>query len=194
MTAEILTGLLTGLFGAFLFACWKFLKRNFDQIDKSIEKVDDKIDKVDDKVDILKDGTSKISERLFLIKEKIDTLWKERIAISASPLSLNDRGKKILARSGIKEIIDDNIDSLYSKIKEKNPRNAFYVQEFSLDVVYKIKKDKSVLPKLETGAYSSGVDIDTILFVGSIYLRDLMLPKFNCKVEDIDTHKVKKRE
>jgi len=37
-------------------------------------------------------------------------------------------------------------------------------------------------------AYEAGVDIDTILLVGAIYLRDLALPKFDWKLEDVDKH------
>jgi len=30
-----------------------------------------------------------------------------------------------------------------------------------------------------------GADVDAVLLVGSVYLRDLVLPKFNFKIEDI---------
>ena len=51
--------------------------------------------------------------------------------------------------------------------------------------VYMKKINPEILPQLQKGAFDTGVDVDSVLFVGSLYLRDLALPKFNCRLEDI---------
>lgn len=72
---------------------------------------------------------------------------------------------------------------------EKNPQNAYEVQECARKVMLNLKSNTNILSKLQNGAFNTGVDVDSVLFTGSLYLRDLALPKFNFKVEDIDNHK-----
>lgn len=123
------------------------------------------------------------------VDKKVFVLWEERLAIQHSPVQLNPRGVEILEKSGIKKLIDDGFPQFLDSIKEKKPANAYQVQEFSKQVVVGMKNNPGILPKLQEGAYSTGVDVDSVLFVGSIYLRNLALPKFNFKLEDIDGQK-----
>ncbi len=160
-----------------IVVCLIYIGRKLQKLDD----VDDKLKNVDSKV-------IDIDKLTLLTKEKVDTLWNERFAISNSPMQLNERGEMILDKSGIKEIIDKHLDELFIKVKEKNPENAYQVQERSNKVVYKLENKQGILPILENGAYKTGVDIDTVLAVGGLYLRDLILPKFNFKFEEIDKH------
>ena len=146
------------------------------------------LDDVKKSADATQKEVKGIDRMVNIIKTKMDILWSERVAPSGSPMQLNERGQKILKESGIKEIVDERFDELLNKIKEKNPSNAYQVQENSKKVVYKLKDDRDLIPKLEMSAYEAGVDIDTILLVGAIYLRDLALPKFDWKLEDVDKH------
>ena len=41
---------------------------------------------------------------------------------------------------------------------------------------------------LENGAFESGSDVNTILFVGAIYIRDNVLSQLNFERADIDKH------
>ena len=135
------------------------------------------------------DKTDKISEDVGDIKPKVKILWEMQFASSKSPLVLNEKGTNILNNSGVKELVDSGLPQLIEEIREKNPQNAYEVQECARKVMLNIKNNTTLLPKLQNGAFNTGVDVDSVLFAGSLYLRDLALPKFNFKLEDIDNHK-----
>lgn len=136
------------------------------------------------------DRTEKIGDDVAEIKPKVSVLWELQFAESHSPLTLNEKGKDILSKSGIKEFVNKVLVQLVDSIKEKNPKNAYQIQEFAKEVMSNVKINPEILPRLQKGAFDTGVDVDTVLFVGSLYLRDLALPKFNFKLEDIDDQKV----
>ena len=142
--------------------------------------------KINPAINSLNEKFNRLDKTVGIMKNKIDLIWRDELAVSNSPLQLNERGQKIFDRSGIKEIIKERLEELYKEVKEKNPRNAYWIQEYTKLAVYKLRKDEKLLPKLEIAAYESGTDIDSILFVGAIYLRNKILPRFNCKLEDID--------
>ena len=135
------------------------------------------------------DKTDKIGDDVADIKPKVNILWKLQFAESRSPLTLNEKGKDILNKSGIKELVDKKLVQLIENIKEKNPQNAYQIQEFAKEVMFNIKANPETLPQLQKGAFDTGVDVDSVLLVGSIYLRDLALPEFNCRLEDIPDDK-----
>lgn len=81
--------------------------------------------------------------------------------------------------------MDQKLPELLEAIKSKQPQNAYQVQEFAREAMSQLKNDQVLLPQLQQGAFSTGADVDAVLLVGSIYLRDLALPKLNFKLEDI---------
>ena len=119
--------------------------------------------------------TDKIGDDVADMKPKIKVLWEMQFATSNSPL--------------IKQIIDSKLEQLLDELKNKKPENAYQIQECARKVMQILKNDSEILSKLQVGAYNTGVDVDTVLFTGSLYLRDLALPKFNCKLEDVDDKK-----
>ena len=136
------------------------------------------------------DNTDKISVDVGDIKPKVKILWELQFSESHSPMTLNEKGKVILNKSGVKELVDKGLSQLIESIQEKSPKNAYQVQEFAREVMVSIKNNATLLPQLQKGAFDTGVDVDSVLLVGSIYLRDLALSKFNFKLEDIDDKKV----
>ena len=135
------------------------------------------------------DNTDKIGTDVSDIKPKVEILWELRFTESDSPTTLNQQGKGILSESGIKELVDNDLSQLISSIKGKNPKNAYQVQVFAREVMFNVKSNRTLLPQLQKGAFNTGADVDSVLLVGSIYLRDLALPKFNFKLEDVDDKK-----
>lgn len=127
-----------------------------------------------------------IKEQLDDVSRRVFTLWEERVARARSPIKLNQRGEDILEKSGIKDLIDNGLPQFLDSVKEKNPQNAYQVQEFSKEAVFRIKLNPEILTKLQNGAFGVGTDIDTLLLVGGIYLRDLLLLKLGFKLEDVD--------
>ncbi len=160
-----------------ILSCAIIIGRKFqciDALEKQTEKIETK--------------TDKLTESINYIKGKIETNWREELAPASSPMKLNERGEKILKKSGIKEIIDTRLSEFFKTVKDKNPRNAYWVQENAINTIYKLRKESKLLPKLEESAYEAGSDVDAVLFVGGIYLRDIILPKFEFKLEEIDKY------
>lgn len=121
---------------------------------------------------------------------KVDVLWQDRIAPAHSPRQLNELGEKILNTSGIKEIVDSQRDRLLEIIKEKNPDNPYDAERVIIEVMRNLPRNcPEVVDELKTGAFRSGMNIETILFAGSIYLRNLVFPDLGFSIEDIDKQK-----
>ena len=116
-------------------------------------------------------------------------LAADEVAPAHSPRKLNARGEKVLSGSGIKEIIDENKSGLLALVKEKNVNNPYDAEQYVLQVVSELKKDTLIIERLKKGAFSVGADIDTVLFVGGIYLRDLIFPELGFFVTDLDKPK-----
>ena len=119
---------------------------------------------------------------------KIDWLWGKRVTTSFSPRTLNAIGKKALVDSGIKDIIITHYDEIFNKVQGMNPSNAYQAEECVIKAVKDLDQKPSLTTKLQDGAFKSGFDVDTILFVGAIYIRDKILDQLSFKVIDIDDH------
>jgi hypothetical protein len=61
-------------------------------------------------------------------------------------MTLNERGKDILNKSGIKGLVDSGLPQLVDSIREKSPKNAYQVQEFAREVMFNIKANPKILP------------------------------------------------
>ncbi len=109
----------------------------------------------------------------------INFLKGKRYAGSNSPLQLNEEGNKVLKESKINNIIDDREDELIKKIRETNPETFYDVHLTAQSILDNlIKENHSILLTVKNGAYNSGVDIDIVVFVGSLYLRDKYIAKY----------------
>lgn len=132
------------------------------------------------------DKTDSIGNDVSDIKPKVKILWEREFASSASPLVLNERGNKILNESGIKALVDANAELLMANLRDKKPQNAYQVQECATKIIRIFTDTPEILSKLQDGAFKTGVNVDTVLFTGGLYLRDLALPKYDFKLADID--------
>lgn len=121
-----------------------------------------------------------------VINERVTTLWADRVSVRRSPISLNEKGKKILEESKIGEIINQHYNEIIKIVKEKKPENAYQVQLVLPDVIKELKNMDICKNKLEQSAFNTGVDIDTILYVGAIDVRDRVIQELNFNIEDID--------
>jgi hypothetical protein len=121
------------------------------------------------------------------MKPKVDVLWADKYAPAHSPRQLNDRGKNILKESGIKEIVDAKKNRLLEIVKTRNPKNPYDAEMFITQVMSELPTHcPEVVEQLKGGAFKTGVDINTVLFVGSVYLRDLIFPNLGFSVSDLD--------
>lgn len=146
------------------------IKRILDRTDKITEDIADMKPKIETLWELREDIAD--------MKSKTDILWELRFASNKSPLALNETGKRVFEVSGIKEIVDEAAPRLLGALKEKNPKNAYQLQECAKEVMLGLKQNPEIVSRLEEGAFNAGVDVDTVLFVGSLYFRDLILPEF----------------
>lgn len=173
-TWQVVAGLITFIFVAGI--SWGKLWHAAQRIQRTL---DEKIEPD------LKD----VRERFVVVEEKVNVLWKDKFAPAYSPRQLNDRGSAILQESGIREIIDEKRDALLDSISEQLPTNAYDAEKMILSVVADIpKKYPDVLPRLKDGAFRAGADIETVLFVGGVYLRNGIFLELGFTIDDIDHH------
>lgn len=125
-------------------------------------------------------------DRFTVVEERVKMLWKDEVAPAGSPRQLNERGNAILSGSGIKALIDAKRDDLFVAMQAKNLKNPYDAEQCVLQAVADFKKDSAIVDTLKTGAYSVGADIDTVLLVGGIYLRDKIFTDLGFAVTDLD--------
>jgi len=154
-----------------------------------------KIGEYKNKVDTLestvgKDEHGGLRRTLGEVKDKVvacEVILKERgpLAERKSPISLTERGDNVLKESGGMDYVDDQKESLLAFIRDKNPKSAYDVQEFAKLAMELRAKEDDFIP-LKNYAYKEGMDLDDILFVTGIYLRDITLDPLGFSHEDID--------
>jgi hypothetical protein len=147
-----------------------------DNIKPSILIINRKIDEINPILNSINSGVSYIHGILNI----------KKVTKSTSPLVLNDAGNKILRDSGIDKIIQQNYKDILNKVKERNPENAYKAQEDIIEIVKDLKNFPDLINVIELGAFSSGSDVETVLFVGAIDIRDKILEELKLYSQDID--------
>jgi len=138
----------------------------------------------------VQNGLGDVRSRVVEMSTRLDVLWKDRFAIAHSPRQLNERGNTVLNESGIKEIIYEKKDVLAALVKEKRPTNPYDAEQAILAVVNDLQeRNPEVTDRLKDGAFRVGADIPTLLFVGGIFLRDLIFADLGFSLVDLDKPK-----
>jgi hypothetical protein len=60
-----------------------------------------------------------------------------------------------------------------------------------LDIVQDLKDNTEIKNAVEQAAFKSGVSVETVLLVGGIDIRDLVLEKLDMSPKDIDSNRPK---
>lgn len=102
-----------------------------------------------------------------------------------SPVSLTDRGHALLVESGGREFVDENFEELAQAIEEKDSKTAYDVQENAKVVIDEMQDDDRFIP-LKDYLYNEGIEIDNLIMVMALHLRDKVLRKRGWKVSDVD--------
>lgn len=112
---------------------------------------------------------------------------KGSLTEAKSPISLSERGSRILTESHAIEFIDDNerFSSLLKRVVSKNSSNAYDVQESSKEVMNELKEEGE-LDNFKDYLFKQGLLMDDLITVMGIYLRDKILSVKNWNAEDID--------
>jgi hypothetical protein len=135
------------------------------------------------------DDLSGVRERFAIVESRVSDLWKDRLAPASSPRQLNAVGKNVLDASGIKEIIDHQKDHLLNIVRDLHPTNPYDAEKVIMDVMSQFPDHcPDDIDRLKTGAFNAGVDLGAVLFVGAIYLRNLIFKDLGFALDDIDKH------
>lgn len=158
----------------------------------------DKIIRMEEDIRFLREGINEIKQKLDAkYDERLSNVEKKLIELasngkytkSRSPISLNTAGLKLLNKTGMKKFIDEYNKDYIKEVLDLKPRNDYQIQEFSRRVLFNDFKGnrtycKKNYEKLQKEAYLLGIDVDEILYVGSIYLRNLILKKLDLRRKD----------
>lgn len=128
-----------------------------------------------------------IRERIKGLESRFEVFWRDRYAVSNSPRQLNEYGEQVLAESGIKEYIEDYLDELSEAIEEAEPQNPYDAEQLIVDAVRDLpKQHPEIVNDLKQGAFKTGADLDGVLYVGALYLRNQLFPELGFDLADLD--------
>jgi hypothetical protein len=140
--------------------------------------------KYQQKVDDLKEDMKEANKKIDFLRTDADTLKEFKVNAqkfidknlyeARSPLSLSEFGEKIVRESGFLEIFSKCKDELALKLKEKDPKTQYDVQENSRALMNELG-DYIPFQPIKTYAFKNGLDYLQILRAGSILLRDYYL-------------------
>lgn len=141
------------------------------------------------KLQILEDLKG-IRGRFDIVESRVGDLWADRLAPARSPRQLNENGNRVLQESGIKKIVDEKKDYLLKIVKEKAATNAYDTELTIARVMAELPKHcPDIVEELKQGAFNVGADIDAVLYVGGIYLRNLIFKDLGFSLDDLDKPK-----
>jgi len=136
------------------------------------------------------DNTDSISKDISDIKPKVEILWQDKLAPANSPRQLNERGNDILDKSGIKAIVDEKKPKLLDLVKAKEVKTPYDAEKAIKEIMKQLPLHcPDIVDKLKNGAFETGSDIESILFVGSIYLRNQIFADLGFSLTDLDKPK-----
>jgi hypothetical protein len=147
-------------------------KQKVETNEKELDKHDIKISEISDRISRLEGGIDR------------DRIYQNSYIQRKSPLSLTEKGKAVLLDSKGKDFIDKNKDNLLENLKNLNPKTSYDVQELSRKILDEETK-KEDFNKIKEYAFKNGLQLDLIMDIMGIYLRDEVLSDFNFNVNDL---------
>lgn len=137
----------------------------------------------------LEDDNKDLKSQVRELRDKTiacETVLKERgpVVQSNSPVSLTERGKKLLEESGGKSYIDSKKTDLIKKVRDNNPKSAYDVQEYAKKVIAECSTSQDFVP-LKNYIYLQGEPLENLVATMGVYLRDLALPGLGFKIDEL---------
>ena len=146
--------------------------------------------KVDSLCEDVKEHKKEIREiRDMAVECKTSLKEREPLVSRRNPLVLSDKGKAVLTESGGKAFIDGNLQELKEKLNALNMETAYDIQESSKSVIDEMKDDKRLNP-IKEYLFKEGREIEEIVLIFGIYLRDIILKEMGIEITEIDKHEV----
>jgi hypothetical protein len=169
-----------------------FKKSIIDEIKQVFAPISQKINNINQKVEAINERVESINERVDSISERVDSMWKYSnmesykefppVMYSASPINLNDFGKKILSSYHCKTSVDSISKILISEIDKASCKSPLDVQvmaekiiqyNFHTDAFIKVRNTLYQNPMFENQPITPKI----LFTIMGIYLRNLYLNK-----------------
>ena len=113
-----------------------------------------------------------------LFREMGKTIQYSLTETSGSPLRPTEFGQKLVKESGLEEILEREkttfLKMLDEKLKEKVPFTAYDVQGEAITIML-AQKDNEVINPVKDYAFKNALEIEIILRIGGLLLRDKYL-------------------
>jgi len=161
-TVESFIAVIVFVFG--VGVAWATIKSSVANLDKTINGE-------------IKPVLTDLRDRFAVVEDRVESLWKDKVVEARSPRCLNDRGLEILQKSGIKEIVDENRSDLEARLRAQSPTTSYDAERAAILVIMDLpERSPDILARLKNGAFNVGAELNTVLLVGGMYLRDEILP------------------
>ena len=130
-------------------------------------------------------GLAMLDGKISNLDKKFDEFILRPFATSKSPLTLTDKGNEIFNRPKIQEFVKASTFDIVSKMKLLKYDSAYKAQEQLFSIVDSYKEGNYKI-NLENEAFETGQNIDTVMRIIAIGIRNDVFDQLNMKVEDID--------
>ena len=167
------------------------LESSVDKLESSVDKLETSVDKLESSVGKLENSVGKLSEKVNEIYGVIINKFGRTIDQADSPVILSDYGKDLYNRIDAEKIVDRYAERL---LQETKGMNAYQIQEhcflFSKDNLLEDleKNDKESFETVSDVAYMEGIDLEKIMRVVGIPLRDRVLSMQGKSYTKVDDH------
>jgi hypothetical protein len=159
---ELLIGLVV-FFVALISLVWKGRK----EIGEIVEKETKGIKATADRLVVA------VTEMQTVLKSKKSFNFTALLEKGASPLRPTEFGANLIKNSGLEKILDENKEFLCTKLRASLPtaHTEYDVQENARKLLVDLKNDPIMNP-VKQYVYNNPMEIETILMVGGLWLRD----------------------
>jgi len=140
-----------------------------------LDSMDKRVGRLDVIVEKIQETLTQIQFTIGQMRVKLEVLWQHHLSRSNSPKVLNDAGLQALEASKIGSFANDQYLQILSQVRNSEPRNAYQVHEALIDVVNQYKYEASYMNMLQEAAFASGYDIDSLLYVAALSIRDRVI-------------------
>ena len=147
----------------------------------------ERVKNLEGKVNTMEADLKNTRDKVIACETRIEERGNKGLVKRGSPINLTEKGLDLLQKSGGQEWIITNRSELLKAIQNKKPTSAYDVQEYAKKVLEEIVRvNDARLKSLKDYAYAKGVNLDDVILVMSIQLRNEVMPEFpGFKVADI---------
>ncbi|MDR1369057.1 MAG: hypothetical protein LBJ72_02850 [Dysgonamonadaceae bacterium] len=156
--------------------------------------LDLKIEKMSNNMDYMNKSITDVSRVVDSISNKLGggIISASPLTQIMSPLTLTERGKSKAEELGLKEMIDNNWESINNLIGEKSKsKNPYDIQQICIDeatLFPEIFLSQDGIDRIKTDAYKNGDLLQSYMRVVAVIVRDRFFDEHGIDVSEVDVH------